>query len=230
MTEHGLPRTSKHRHPRRVKMLGLTLIGITLLGLTAPLIIARTGLRDWLINAIVASPNLSLSSAQASLGWTTPASIDGLTLEGAEKRFQLEIARVEAERAWPQLLASTPKLGTIIVDSPHVRLDLPINSAANVDVPIAPIFDAQIRDAALTVHHQDLDDPILDVRGIDVDLHVRRPGDTTVLSVDPVSLFSQEPITPKHCSELLQLINPSLQQATNVDGRRRDHDWRLWFP
>ncbi|MDG2221910.1 MAG: hypothetical protein P8L85_11040 [Rubripirellula sp.] len=189
-----------------------------LLVISTPTIIARTGIRDQLINAIIAASHLSASTEGASVGWLSPLSVDGLRINGMQNRFQVEVDRVTADRSWPRLLTSSPNLGKITVEKPHVKLMLPLTNEAALTTTLATNFTAAIHNAALSVEHDRLDEPLIDVNGIDLTVHLQESDQGMLLSVDSLDIYQHEELTPKYCSQLLGMINPSLQDAANIDG------------
>ncbi|TWT84338.1 hypothetical protein CA13_58150 [Planctomycetes bacterium CA13] len=76
---------NQRRTSKRVRWL---LSGLALIVVLFPGIIARTGMRDRLINSIIGAPNLHASSKGAALGWLSPLSVDGLRMDGKQKRFR----------------------------------------------------------------------------------------------------------------------------------------------
>ena len=127
------------------------LLVVLILLLLAPLIVAKTSLRDRLINAILASPSVRASSHSASFGWFSPLSIRGLQLHSTNKHIDIRVDYITAERSPWKLLTSLPNLGTIRVTKPHVRLELPLDMKIERRDRIKPVFTAVVTDAALTV-------------------------------------------------------------------------------
>jgi hypothetical protein len=108
---------------RMIQILGIFALLLAVLIVAAPWIVAKTGFRDRLINAILASPGVEASSQNASFGWFSPLSIQGLQLNSTNHRVQVHVDDITAERSPWQLLASSPDLGTIRVEKPHMQLD-----------------------------------------------------------------------------------------------------------
>ena len=121
------PPAPKRRRRRILRILGILALLLVVLVVAAPWIVAHTGLRDRAINAILASPSVTASSESASFGWFSPLSVHGLGLNSTNKRIDIRVDDIAAERSPLQLLASSPDLGTIRVDKPHVRLELPLD-------------------------------------------------------------------------------------------------------
>ena len=217
MTEHepATNPTSRRRLFRIVGLSGAVLIGLLL---AAPWIIAETGLRDRLINTIMGTPNLTASTEAASLGWLSPLAIENVVIDGKLGRFTMEVESITAERSWPCLLATSPDLGTIAIEKPHVEVKLPLGERGTPSMLLTPSFTADANNAALTVRVEEVDEPIIDVDGIDMTLHVEEVGDHHMLTMAPAEIITKREVTPEICSRLLQLINPSLNDATHVEG------------
>ena len=110
------PPAPKRRRRRVLRLLGILALLLVVLVLTAPWIVARTGLRDRTINTILKSPSVTASSESASFGWFSPLSVHGLDLTSTNKRVDIRVEDMAAERSPLQLLSSAPDLGTIRVD------------------------------------------------------------------------------------------------------------------
>jgi hypothetical protein len=103
--------TPKRRRFRIIRILGISAIVLAVLIVAAPGIVARTGLRDTAINAILASPSVTASSDSASFGWFSPLSVYGLHLKSSNNHVDIRLQDVAAERPPYQLWASAPDLG-----------------------------------------------------------------------------------------------------------------------
>ncbi len=203
---------------RLLRLMGvMTLLSVVLV-LAAPWIIAQTGLRDRLINAIMGTPNLSASTQRASFGWFSPLAIEDVRIDGKLRRFRVELESLTADRSWPGLLASSPELGMIAIDKPHVQLLLPLGERGTRSTILSPTFTAVVSDAVLTVRTSESDEPVIDVDGIDMTLHVQQADEGRLLTLDPLDVFTRRKLTPKLCNRLLHLMNPSLRDATQVEG------------
>src|SRR5947207_1239974 len=120
------PPAPKRRRRRILRFLGILALLLVVLVLVAPVIVSRTGLRDHTINTILKSHSVTASSESASFGWFSPLSVHGLELNSTNKRVNIRVEDMTAERSPLQLLSTAPDLGTIRVTKPHVRLELPL--------------------------------------------------------------------------------------------------------
>jgi hypothetical protein len=212
----GATKPSKRKFPLR--FLGLVAITLLVLASIAPLIIARTGLRDWLIHQIIGMPHLSASVQRASLGWFSPLEIGGAAFHGRLKRFSLEIERVEPDRSWPKLWAGSPELGTFLIDRPHLYLDLPLGTSDHQSSDLSPTFTATVSEGALTIRLDKLDRTIIELDGIELTAHMKATQEGRILTVEPFQIFPRQTITPDLCSRLLHYMSPALKHATLVEG------------
>src|SRR6516164_4334827 len=114
------PKPPRRRWRRIIRILGILAILLAVLLVSAPWIVARTGLRDEAINAIVASPSVTASSDSASFGWFSPLSVHGLHLNSTNNHVDIRVEDIAAERSLYQLWTSAPDVGTIKVEKPHV--------------------------------------------------------------------------------------------------------------
>ena len=119
--------TPKRPRIRIIRVLGISAIVLAVLIVAAPWIVARTGLRDTAINAILASPSVTATSDSASFGWFAPLSVHGLHLNCTNNHIDVRVEDISAERSPWQLWYTAPDLGTIKVEKPHVILELPLD-------------------------------------------------------------------------------------------------------
>ena len=192
MSEQAPPNTPRRSRFRIIRILGIFAILLVVLILAAPWIVAKTGLRDRAINAILASPSVTASSDSASFGWFSPLSIHGLQLNSTNNRIDIRVEDMATDGSPWQLWKSAPDLGTIRIEKPHVQLTLPLEvkvERERADL-LEPTFTATVSDAALTVRVPDLDDAAIDVDGINMTFRVEESEGGRVLTLDPVVLLS----------------------------------------
>jgi hypothetical protein len=216
-TAASAPKKRKHRF---LRMLAILAIASVALILVAPWIFANTGLRDRAINWILASPSVTASTDSASFGWFSPLTIHGLKLNSTNDRIEIRVEDIAADKAPWQLLASSPDLGTIHVDKPHVLVTLPLDLKIERTkrLNLEPTFTAVVKDAALTVRIPELDGPAMDVDGINMTLRVEKADNGRMLTLDPLVIFDRRKLSPKLAGKCLHLIDPSLGDIPDVDG------------
>src|SRR6516165_9589399 len=151
MSEQAPASTPKPRGLRIMWILGIFAILLVVLILAAPWIVAKTGLRDRAINAILASPSVTASSDSASFGWFSPLSIHGLKLNSTNNRIDVRVEDVATDGSPWQLWQSSPDLGTIRVEKPHVTLELPLDVKLEraQRLELEPTFTAVLKNAAM---------------------------------------------------------------------------------
>lgn len=184
-----------------------------------PWIVANTALRDRAINKILASPSVTASSQGASLGWFSPLTLNGLQLSSTNNRIRVDVKSIAAERSLLQLVSTAPDLGTITLESPHVQLVLPLDM--KIERPaskLEPTFKAVVRNAGLAVRVAELEEPVIDVDGINMTLRVEPAEEGRLLTVDPLVVFDRRKLSPKLGDKLLQLFAPTLYDAPQVGG------------
>lgn len=210
---------TRQKRSRRLKIFGCVMAILILAVITAPWILAQTRMRDRLINKIMGTPNLTASTERAHFGWFSPLAVEDVSIAGKQHRFNLDVKRIASERSWPSLLASSPHLGAISIDQPHVTLHLPLGKAGTPAAMLSPTFTAVVSDASLTVHCEGLDNSVIDLHGLNLTAHVLDTDDGRVLTLDPFDMLTREDLTPQLCSQLVQLINPTLRDAAHVEGQ-----------
>src|SRR5262249_10135903 len=155
------------------------------------------------INAILASPSVTASSQGASFGWFSPLTLQGLQLNSTNKRIDIRVEDITADRSPWELLRSSPDLGTIRVKKPHLRLELPPDVKIERHDLLEPTFTAVVTDAALTVRAAGLDESVIDVDDISMTVRVEQAAEGRVLTLDPVVLLDKRKLSPKLGSKLL---------------------------
>jgi hypothetical protein len=216
-TAASAPKKRKHRFLRFLAILAIVSVALILV---APWIVANTGLRDRAINWILASPSVTASTDSASFGWFSPLTIHGLKLNSTNDNIEIRVEDIASDKAPWQLLASSPDLGTIHVDKPHVHVKLPLNLKIERTkrLDLEPTFTAVVKDAALTVHLPNLDAPAMDVDGINMTCRIEKADEGRVLTLDPVVLFDRRKLSPKLAGGFLHLIDPAIGDVPDVDG------------
>src|SRR6516162_630319 len=220
MSEQAPASTPKRRGLRIMWILGIFAILLVILILAAPWIVAKTGLRDRAINAILASPSVTASSQNASFGWFSPLSIHGLQLNSANNRIDIRVEDITSDESPLQVWKSSPDLGTIRVEKPHVTLELPLELKLEraQRLELEPTFTAVVKDAALTVRVPDLDVPAIDVDGINMTFRVENADGGRVLTLDPLVVFDKRKLSPKLADKCLHLIDPTLGEIPDLGG------------
>jgi hypothetical protein len=201
-------------------ILGIFAILLIVLILAAPWIVAKTGLRDTAINAILASPSVTASSQSASFGWFSPLAIHGIELNSANNRIKIRVEDITSDESPLEVWKSSPDLGTIRVEKPHVTLELPLDLKIEraQRLELEPTFTAVVKDAALTVRVPDLDVPAIDVDGINMTFRVEKADGGRVLTLDPLVVFDKRRLSPKLADKCLHLIDPTLGEIPDLGG------------
>jgi hypothetical protein len=218
-TAANAPKTPKKRRWRRIiAILGILALLLVLLIAVAPWVVAHTGLRDPVINDVLASPSVTASSESASFEWFSPLSIHELHLRSPNDHVDINVEDITADRSLSQLLASEPDLGTVRVEKPHVTVELPLDVKVEGSHRLEPTFTAITKHDALTVRLAGQDDPSIDVDDIDMTFRVEKAEEGRVLTLDPVVIFDRQKLSPKLASKLLHLFDPTLGDAPQVSG------------
>jgi hypothetical protein len=83
---------------------------------------------------------------------------------------------------------------------------------------LEPTFTAILNDAALTVRLAKMDEPVIDVDGINMTIRVEKAEEGRVLTLDPVVIFDHRKLSPRLASNLLHLFDPTIGDIPEVDG------------
>ncbi|MCP4509451.1 MAG: hypothetical protein GY826_24005, partial [Fuerstiella sp.] len=118
----------------RKRIFGVLLV-IFLLVLLAPTIIAKTGLRDRLINVAIADDSLTAATQSASLGYLVPLSVQGFDLRADDGSLRVEMDSMKCEKSWLMMLFSGGDLGGFRFRQPTLRIVTGIQSDASATDP-----------------------------------------------------------------------------------------------
>ena len=217
--------------PKKRRWFRWIILPIVVVVATFPWILAKTTLRDKMLNAIVNSDDIEIRSTDASFGYLAPLSLSGLQIQSKDKSTNIDVKEISAEHSWLGLLLARPELGTFRFDSPKVDVLIknPISAgesetaepeeakprANNIELPT---LAAEIIDAGVTVRTPDAANPAIDIQGVDVTLRVEQNEETPVLRIDPATIFDHDAITPELCGQGLQLVAPLLADEVAAQG------------
>lgn len=212
---------------RRTWLTFLVLVVVIVAGL--PWLLAKTTLRDRMLNAIAGSDDIVVSSTDASFGYLSSLSLSGLRIQSTDRFTQIDVARIQADRSWVGLLLSRPDLGTFCVEGPRAELLVDPKELARktgeTEDPKAPAkitelpsLTAEIVDASILVRTPASGEPPIDLKGIDLTLRIEQKGEIPVIRVEPSTVFDHEKITPALCGQGLQLIAPLLADEVAAEG------------
>jgi len=204
-----------------------SLVSLIMLALL-PVLLGKTALRDIVLNAIVDSDKLTLSSSGASLGYFSPISVTDLKVESRDEKSKVSFQQISADRSWVRMLFSKPDLGSFRFIQPKlditVRPQKPRNgsqsdskSAASTS-PLLPNLTASIIDAKVVVRTLPNEPPPIDLAGLNAEVRLERRGPVSVLILEPARLLDHQPLTPQLCGQGLQLIAPLLADEVSASG------------
>lgn len=222
--------------PHRFRRWWMIPVAIVVVLLAMPYVLAKTTLRDRLLNAIASSNDVTVQSRDASLGYFSPLALRGLQVRSTNDSTRIAIEEIRGERSWLGLLFSRPELGVFHIDRPAVEVMVTIkqrdedndDDAANdqpsqskkktLDPLQLPTLAAEIRGASLILRTAPDQPPPIQVDDFAIDLRIDRIDGKPTLIVDPGVVFDHQPITPQLCRQGLQLIAPLLSDEIEADG------------
>ena len=193
---------------KRRSWLMLLVILLLVLGIL-PWILAKSNLRDRLLNAIVSSNEITVTSTDASLGYLSALSLSGLQINSNDDSTQIAVEHIEADHSWLGLLFARPELGTFRVANPSIRVLVdPDKLVAKSDPAVdegttkrsdamqQPNLIAEIRDASVVVRTPLATEPPIDLQNIQITLRLEKQNDISMLRIDPSTVFDHQRITP----------------------------------
>ena len=213
--------------------IGRILILVTVLLLFAPTIIAKTPLRDWLINSALANEKIVASTQGASFGYFSPLEIQQLDLSGTGGAFDVKIEQIASDRSWLVMLLEKQDLGEFRFDRPSVKVVTGIKQESedapqvNIEEPASkpkepqamPRLAAEVVDGDVMIRHVTSEDPVFKLDDINFSIQVDNAESGSTLSVAPTTLLDNETLTPELCSQGLQLVAPMMADVVDVEGK-----------
>lgn len=206
--------------------IGVVVCVIVLLALT-PTILAKSSLRDWILNAAVADDAFRLSTREASFGYTTPLIVRGFRLQAVDGSLQVDLESMESDRSWLSMWMFSDDLGTFRFDAPIVNVVTGIAEGDEEESVVdesdrrksLPTLIAEIRGAGVRIRDVDQAEPVVDLQGIDFTVHVEQHPIGTVMRIDPTTILDEEVLTPELCNHGVQLIAPMFAGVLDVQGK-----------
>jgi hypothetical protein len=189
--------------------------------------------RDRIVAAVAEKQNVRAEVGGASFGWFTPLELRDVRVESPYGDPLLDVERLQAEKPWWGLALSGKRLGSFLVERPEVTLIASPSGwnfegigpppgdgakAAPGQPRRKPELQAEVRGAAVALYRTGIDEPLVDVSGVDVSTRIQYVDDTRWLIVEPFQPLDHKPLTPEMCDNGLELIAPILASATWVEG------------
>lgn len=191
-------------------------------GYVAPLYLS--GLK---IDSADKSTRISIDHIEADRSWL------GILLSRPDLgKFRFEHPKVDIrippEKADTESTAdATDKTGdaTAEVDQEAPDGDQPIANQAGTpeehaaDEPVVlPNLVAEIVDAEVIIRDSETGDSPIDLKHVDVTFRIERENGSSVIRVDPTTIFDHQVLTPELCGQGLQLVAPLFANEVNAEG------------
>ena len=218
---------SEQKRSRRRIWIGsvaLLLVGFVLM---VPTIVAKTPLRDWVINSAIKDDGYRVTTAGASLGYVTPITIDGFELQASDQSVHVGIEQVGGDKSWLSMMMSGGDLGTFIFLKPTIVMNVKASSdepdvedeVESNRLEVWPKLRARVEDATVMVHSEGDPEPIIELREIAFETRLEPLDQGALVHLSPVTLLDEVALTPELCSRGLQLVAPMLADVVDVSGR-----------
>ena len=189
-----------------------------------PTAVMSSSYRDTLLNTAFSKHGLTASSASGAGGWLTPVSFGQVSLSDEAGQIHGMIRQIRTSISLLSLLTGDDDLGTITLIEPEIQVALDDDGNLSLKTPDGPqetltrnvAFEVVNGAFQLSVPWRTL--PIVDVDKLNIAGAVTNEPDGRWLSLDPVQIFSHEPLSEAHTEQNLALIAPVLSQSTALTG------------
>ncbi len=215
---------------RRIAGLAITLACAALFIAFLPWVVANTPLRNAALNRAIPNPDLNASASSAQFGWISPLKLDELRIVDQQGRLTIDVDQLTAERSAMSLWWHAPELGHLRLQRPNIDIVVPLSIAEMSSTGLGPTFRTTVTGANVTVRSQSLEQPVVDLRDVDLAVSVQRQNGGRQLVVAPVKIFDRHQLTPELCDQGLQLIAPILAKTATVKGQVSLELGELQFP
>ncbi len=242
--------SSKKNRPRRWRRAVVAvLVMILAIVAAAPYVAQNPPVRDWLVNTVAERENVRADVGGASFGWFAPLELRQVRVDAPQGGPLLTVDRIRAARPWWEIALSTKRLGRFIIDQPHVTLvaspsgwnfegigseepgatKKPTATGEREDPARKPELTAELHDAAVVLRRAGVEDPLVDIDGVNATVDIKYVDDARWLLVQPFQPLDHKQLTPGMCDNGLQLIAPILANSAWVQGEASlaIHEFRL---
>src|SRR5205823_2075133 len=89
----------------------------------APIIVAKTPLRDWILQRALAHLDGHVEAGGASLGWFSPVALHEVTISGPDGKKLAHIARAATDKTLLNLLLDSHNVGKIRLENVQLQLE-----------------------------------------------------------------------------------------------------------
>lgn len=212
-----LPNQSTKSVKKKRRIVGSCLFVLLAISGT-PWIIANSPLRDTVINSLQEDPDLTISSAAASFGWFTPASLKEISILSKDHRVKIDVQRFATQKTLAQILSNPQQIGHVEVEQAKIHLKLPLKESESPIDERQLYFTAQLYDSDLFVEVDDDPEPVINLKDQNLKVELKRGATGDLLDLGEFVLFDHQELTQEICDEFLQLIDPVLADVAKVNG------------
>lgn len=209
---------------RWARLLVVGILVTVLLLSVLPTMLAKTPLKQILLDYALAKNDLHGSLEAVEFGWLTPLRVRRLLLERTDASWKLSVEGITHDETIISLLNDWPDLGSLVIDQPTIDLVLDAAVPAAEDESGLGRFgfwtgQADVIDATLMIRSAESDEPLVELRRLDVTARVQHIRSERVLTIEPVKILDDQPLTPELFDHGLQLVAPLLANSTRLQGR-----------
>ena len=206
---------------------GIPVLALALLVAFLPWIIANTSLRNVLLANALPHPDMRASIGRAELGWFSPLRLEQLEIVRDNGQFRFDVANLESSRSWFQNWWGLPDLDRVKIDRPTIEVvvpqsfnvsDTPNDKTQTASAREGLTLEAIVNGANIIIRTPELNDPIVDLKDLDLVMRIQRRAEGRDLIIDAVQVFDRHELTPELCNHGLQLVAPILARAASIEG------------
>jgi len=114
-------------------------LGLLLLVWLAPVLVAHSPLRNWVLASVAKDLDATVTAESASFGWFSPVVLEGLAIDNADGNPLARIGRLSLSRSVGNLLQDAQDLGEVTIEQAELTLVVRADGS-NLEDALAPLL------------------------------------------------------------------------------------------
>ncbi len=206
------------------------LVGLlALIALFLPRVVCSTGILETAVNRELSKQHLALKIGSPRIGWFRKLQLDEIEVSDERQFFQLKAKQLQGNRTLGQWLWDRSQLGTFVLDSPTLTIDLeklPERVAASAPSPKPteggkappPDLRFELRNGTILVRSPGAAEPETLVDQCNVQVELANHEGRSTLTILPGTPLQRVNLTPALCDVGLKFVAPIVSDVAWTRG------------